>query len=162
MFSFAWHIVVYNCHVKRHLKQLIFFLPFLHWCACAVASRLYTGNRVWTDGHWKDDLTQASSQIKALSLSFQRGSLSWSSDSAVKRQHWSAHMMLKHTLVGNIAIIQLLSTKIKCIIKIQPCWWTICSQILKVFASVHHVSMETHGVWLITETKSVMSVDSYV
>ena len=38
----------------------------------------------------------------------------------------------------------------------------ICAQILKVFASVRRVSMETHGVWLITETKSVTSVDTCV
>ena len=35
-------------------------------------------------------------------------------------------------------------------------------QILKVFESVCRVSMETNGVWLITETKSITSVDSYM
>ena len=31
---------------------------------------------------------------------------------------------LNYTLEGNIAIIQLIPTKLKCIIKIYPCWWT--------------------------------------
>ena len=34
--------------------------------------------------------------------------------------------------------------------------------ILKFFASARHVALETHGVWLITETQSVTQVDSYV
>ena len=38
----------------------------------------------------------------------------------------------------------------------------LVAQILKVFVSVCRISMETHGVWLITETKSVTSVDSNV
>ena len=41
-------------------------------------------------------------------------------------------------------------------------WMDIYSQILKVFVSVRRVSMETHGVCLITETQSVTSVDSYM
>ena len=69
-------------------------------------------------------------------------------------QDWSAHMTLKNTLEGNTAIIQPIPTQIKCIIEIYPCWWTFWFQILKVFASVRHISMETHGVWLIPETKS--------
>lgn len=33
----------------------------------------------------------------------------------------SAQMMLKHTLEGNVAITQLIPTKMKCIIEIYPC-----------------------------------------
>ena len=61
--------------------------------------------------------------------------------------HDSDVVRKRHTLEGNITIIQLIPTKIKCIIKIYRCWWKICAQILKVFVSVCRVSMETHGVW---------------
>lgn len=40
-------------------------------------------------------------------------------------------------------IIQLLTTKIKCIKNIYKYWWTICSQNRKVFARVRPITMET-------------------
>ena len=92
----------------------------------------------------------------------------------VHKQNWSAQMIGISCIIAIIWALQWCDqdrvlapksasrTEMRCIIKIYPCWWTICAQILKVFASVHRVSMETHGVWLITETKSVTSVDSYV